>query len=367
MALRDLSAIPYLPLVDVRPAELMALAELPEKDKDLLLPVFKLRPWVSAERIDSALHRLAQVYGNRASFLELGPHEAFDPLKARVVHSELADLRLPGGGYQNWVDFFSREECKRFIPILQLTDQFQFSAQVDALYGLGRGLGIRVDASEIGVEPEQFAKLISEQTDSGRDVLFILDYGKQTGRFAQLKDTVKRQAVAILEACTNVPTVALSASSFPDGFTSIDSQDIFERDVFNRLHNELGARITYSDRGSARAEAISGGGGSPTPRVDYALADKWVFFREDSAIAKTQASLISFQHQAKLLMESDFWDSKLKLWGCQMIEKTAIGDVAGIFSANRCTAARINIHLHQQLHYGDKSGLYDTDEDWTEF
>jgi hypothetical protein len=73
---------------------------------------------------------------------------------------------------------------------------------------------------------------------------------------------------------------------------------------------------------------------------------------------------MGYQLQASALIASRHWDSRLRLWGCQMIEKTAFGDESGITSPNRATAARINIHLHQQLWFGDAEALYDTDEEW---
>lgn len=363
MPLRDFTTVPYLPLIDVRPAELLALDELPEKDKDLVLPLFKLRPWVGTESIEHVTTRLVRSYGTRPCFLEMGEPEFVDPEKARQVHIDLGKLRLSESGYQNWVSFFQREECRHFIPVLQLADRAEFLSQVQALGALGRGLGIRIDANRI--DAGQFARFAANATDSGRDVVFVLDYSKQGSGYLSQKQAIKLQVQSILDECQNTAAIAISASSFPDGFTSITKQEIFERTLFNRLREDFQGKIVFSDRGSARAEALSGGGGLPAPRVDFAKADEWVFYRQDKDSA--MSPMLSYQRQAKLLMESTDWDPKLKLWGCQMIEKTAIADETGIFSANRCTAARINIHLHQQLHYGNPSTLYDTDEEWTDF
>ena len=51
--LKDLASSPYVPLLAVRPAEMTALQELPEKSKDLLFPCVLLRPWVSALQFDA--------------------------------------------------------------------------------------------------------------------------------------------------------------------------------------------------------------------------------------------------------------------------------------------------------------------------
>lgn len=362
MALRDFTRIQYLPLIDVRPAELVALEELPAKDKDLILPMFKLRPWVGTDTLQHAVNRLLKAYGHRSSFLELGEPELLDPeKKVRQVHAEIGNLRDPQAGYKKWVDFFGLEGCEHFIPVLQWGNPDQFLAQAEALLALDRGLGIRVDAT---LDLAQFAKFVAPSIDAGKDVVFVIDFGKQSGSFAGARGEVKQKVQAILDGCANAAAVAVSASSFPSDFTSTTRQDIFERKLFNSLRSDFGDRLVFSDRGSARAEALSGGGGLPAPRIDFAKADEWVFFRQDKEPPMSTA--LGYQRQAKLLMDSADWDAKLKLWGCQMIEKTAVSDDTGIFSANRCTAARINIHVHQQLHYGDSRALYDTDEEWTD-
>ncbi len=64
------------------------------------------------------------------------------------------------------------------------------------------------------------------------------------------------------------------------------------------------------------------------------------------------------------MLNTDYWNSEIRVWGTQMIEKTAIGDKFGITSANRATAVRINLHLHQQLHYFSVLSDIVTEEDW---
>jgi hypothetical protein len=363
MALRDFLDVNYLPLIDVRPAELLALEELPEKDKDKLLPSFKLRPWVGTDTVEHAIRRLESAYKKRPAFLELGEEELVPPGKGRAVHTELAKLRDANEGYEKWIDFFRREDCQHFIPVLQLGDLQQFPAQLIAMVELERGLALRIPM-RADVDAGAFAGYVASTTDGGQDVVFVLDYGKQGSGFPSQLEAIKSSVSDVLAACSNTARIAVSASSFPDGFTEIIKQEIYERTVFESLRSEFGDRILYSDRGSARAERQTGGGGLPAPRIDYAKSKEWFFYRES---AKNSTTFVGYQHQAKLLLGSPNWDPMLKLWGCQMIEKTAIGDLdAGITSANRCTAARINIHLHQQLYYGDSIGLYDTDEDWVD-
>ena len=350
----------YLPALEVRPAELLALQELPAKDKDAMLPLFRLRPWTSANKLSSALERIQLAFGKRPHYLEMSGPEPVLPGKEREVHAELSRLRDPAEGFRNWCDFFEVAGREHVIPVAQLSDPFQYVSQIQQLYKLGRGILVRLDVSVESIV-NTIVQITADITDGGRGILFVLDFGKRNQKFL---DQTSDVASLLLAAKALAPRgeIAMSASSFPDGFTLITEQAIYERKVFEAIKSKVPGLI-YSDRGSARAERQVGGGGAPAPRVDFARPNDWVFFRDSTGGDR----LAAYQRQAVSLMESESWDPRLKLWGCQMIEKTALADETGITSPNRSTAARINIHLHQQLYYGLGEALYDTDEDWVDF
>lgn len=81
---------------------------------------------------------------------------------------------------------------------------------------------------------------------------------------------------------------------------------------------------------------------------------------------RKEARIDGYIAQASLLIASDVWDADLRVWGTQMIERTALGDRDAITSPARSTAARINIHLHRQIFFDDPAQGYDTDEEWTD-
>jgi len=122
--------------------------------------------------------------------------------------------------------------------------------------------------------------------------------------------------------------------------------------------------LIYSDRGSARVERQSGGGGLPAPRIDYPLVADWKFFRcEDGT-----TGFDGYQAQAEALIATEaegIWNPHLRVWGTQMIERTAAGDTSAIGSPQKATAARINLHLQRQTFYANPGEAEDTDEDWS--
>lgn len=347
----------YVPLLEIRPAEMLALQELPEKDKDILLPIFKLGPWVSSNKLESSISRLGDSHGRRPAYLAIVDSEPV--VKRRQVHDELDELRDSRGGFDAWFKFFQKSECSHFIPLLQLTDPTQFDDQTARLYSLGRGVGAVFEVAAMAFAPT-IVRRVARLTNDGENVLFVLDFGREDGGFVYKLQIIKQLIGSIFELAPNC-NVCISASSFPDGFVELESQPIYEREVFNRLNSDFGGKLIYSDRGSGRAVKQLGGAGQPAPRIDLATPGHWYFFRE---VSSNRAE--AYRRQAARAMQSPFWDPRLRVWGMQLIERTALGDSAAITSPPRAVSARINIHLHQQLHYGNEAGLYDTEEEWVD-
>ncbi|MCW8336644.1 beta family protein, partial [Vibrio paucivorans] len=166
--------------------------------------------------------------------------------------------------------------------------------------------------------------------------------------------------------------VSISCSSFPTSFAGYDNGEnpITERLIYNRIRKDFPElNLVYSDRGSARAEKVSGGGGTPAPRIDYPLPNDWRFIRhnldkEDLVNKKDREK--AYSELARQMIASDYWEKELRLWGTQVIELTAREEKLGINNPARSTAVRINIHLYKQLHYDAPVPDFDTDEEWVD-
>lgn len=357
MALRDFNSLPYLPLLTVRPAEMRALDELPDRDKDRLLPSFLLRPWGASHHLQSSVDRLFDAYGDRPAIIDLAEHDP--PGTPRPVHEQLAALREQADGFANWCAYV--EQHRHFIPTLQLGNLDEIELQAQRLVGLGRGLAVRFPRGAFAAS-QLYAQRLVNITEGGEDVIFILDFEKSNaGLLLQEAQAVgfARNIIAALPAIH----VAVSASSFPESFDGPDNQDIYERRFFNGIRDIIGAaQLVYSDRGSARAERQQAGGGVIYPRIDYALPDNWRFFRAPDEPNRAAV----YRRLAAAAIGSPIWDAGLRLWGTQMIERTSLGDPDAITSPARATATRINIHLHRQAYFDNPNAGYDTDEDWSD-
>jgi hypothetical protein len=338
-------------MLSLRPAEMRALEELPNSTKDRLLPITHLRPWVGAHQLENATRRIADAYGGRPIVIAMGERE---PPNEKPVHAELQALRDPTGGFSRWCDFIRGHED--YIPAIQYSpDVPHEEAQIAALFGIERGLVVIIERPAFGAM-NIIAQRVGQRTHGGEGVCFVVDFGvagrdhlEVAARAAGYITTLRQYAPAAF--------VALSASSFPDSFVGLANQPIYERRLFDALPNR--DRFIYSDRGSARVERQSGGGGLPAPRIDYPLLDQWNFYRSDDTLG-----FEGYREQAEFLMDDPSWNPNLRVWGTQMIERTAAGDTSAISGPQKSTAARINLHLHRQAFHDDPDAAEDTDEDW---
>lgn len=356
MVLRNWAEVDYLPFLALRPAEMRALEELPNRTKDRLLPVIHLRPWVGSHRLENATDRIAEAYGDRPVVIAMGEREQANE---KPVHAELQALREHAHGFRAWCSFF--EHNVNYIPAMQFSANVAHEeAQITRLYDLNRGLMVIIQQAQFPAI-SLIAQRVGQRTRRGRRVCIVIDFGNAGRDHLEVAARATGYISAIREHAPYAH-VALSASSFPASFVGKVEQPIYERRLFDALPDR--ENLIYSDRGSAKVERQTGGGGLPAPRIDYPLACDWKFFRcEDGTVG-----FAGYQQQAQNLIdteEEEIWNPSLRVWGTQMIERTAAGDTSAISSPQKATAARINIHLQRQTFYDDPDDAEDTDEDWS--
>lgn len=368
----DIQNARYIPVLAVRPAEMNALRELPERDKELLLPAIQLRPWVGSQEFSNTIDKVREVFGETRQWianLDCGykssepgiDHETGKQKPPRPAIVEFRKLCDTANGYGKWCDFI--EDNENLIPCIQLTDPVQFNAQLARLAALKRGLVLHLNAPNQVPTP---AQLLALQTAAvNNQILFIIDCGDLAYQQQNLNSTIAQWMNPLTSISEAIPNcrIAISSTSFPHNFTNgVASQEIFERQLFDIATvtaKQQGWNIIYSDRGSARLQMDRSGGGIPYPRIDYPTTNTWYFFRSSSQDGK-------YQFVAQQTMKNTNWNPKLRIWGTQMIESTAQGDEFAITSPVKATAVRINIHLHQQLFFDQPGNLLDTDDEWVD-
>lgn len=365
----------YIPILSISRAEMKALEELPEKDKDNLLPLFPLKGWASAKTLDKALARIKASFGGRrfiadidSDFLVRAYSEVAIKDEPRQVFKEIIDLASSDNGYENWYQFIKSFE--HMHPCVQLSDLSQIVPQVEKLQTLGRLICVNLKLNEVNTR-QLISQLDELEKANLAEELFIVDFGDISHTFeASLQGYA--HIVQMIRAKFPACNLAVSATSFPYSFSGQNDGEasIYERQLHQKICDLLNSEtIVYSDRGSARAGKLAGGSGTPPPRIDYACKTEWRFIREEfedsSDIGEGEKAEL-YSQIAKEMMVKDYWIDELSLWGTQMIELAARGDEFGITNAQDATAVRINLHLYQQLHFLDIDDDFDTDEDWVD-
>ena len=364
-----------MPILSISPAEMNAIEQLPEKDKDTMLPVIPIRGWVGSHRLINSVQRIHKAINDRPWVAHLDrsfPEQSNSRNPStgeytREVFGEVANLLKPDNGFENWYKYL--KDLANTIPsLICLDNTAQLSQQITKLCSLERGISVLFSIDDI--ESNRYRSVLQLLKDSNvEDALVIFDYGKVGRDTLDVAPTIS-EFFKISQNILPTAIYSLSSASFPDDFAKCSNGEntIYERLLFKKvLDSSSDIRLIYSDRGGARADKLSGGGGVPSPRIDYPSKNEWYFIRKEFSDFKNPAdgekeSLYTLI--AKEIIAAEYWKPDLHVWGTQIIEYTSKGDMIGINSAIKATAVRLNIHMYNQLHYDEQIELINDDDDW---
>lgn len=363
----------YTPILSLSPSEMEALEQLPNKDKDAILPVIPLKGWMSSQTLDNSLKKIKKTIGDRKWVASIDYEYLLNNKKflltgtyPREVFNQLLELKDSKNGYLKWYEFL--EKKTELIPSVIIEDLTQIDREIGRLITLKRGLAFIFEVKKLSLTSYyEIMEILSKH--SYDDLFFIYDLGTISSNF---NDFCKPLVNLINKTKSIIPSarISISGTSFPSNFSGYTKGEnpIYERRLFNIVKQEITAYpLVYSDRGSARLDKQSGGGNLPPPRIDFALKHDWRFIRREFNDPKSPDDGEKEQLYylcAKEIMLQDYWPPNLHLWGTQMIELTSKKEMFGINTPQKATAVRINIHLYTQLHYDDVLENIDTDEDW---
>ncbi|MFP5976631.1 beta family protein [Enterobacter mori] len=368
-----LTKFSYIPILALKPAEMAALEELPSKDKSLLLPLISLKKWANSKTFIKSLERIKKAIGDNYFIADLDKDFLVNLAEGKVTCSdeftnEILNLSSPDDGYSNWSDFIAQHN--NFIPALQFGKVSELSAQLEKLLLLNKPIVARFEffgTHAISLSDFTAAIKILSKKNYSHGLLVIFDYG-DVNRFDLLEYQKYSNLIKNINTLLPSAVFSVSGTSFPYSFAGSYRGEIpiYERQIFNKIFKDCKSiKTIYSDRASTRALNNDGGAGTPPPRIDYPLKNEWRFIRKEFSSGTIEKEEL-YKLAACEMLDSEYWDHNLHLWGTQMIEKTCLGDPFGITSANRATAVRINLHLYQQLHYHDSLDDLDTEEEWVD-
>lgn len=343
----------YVPLLHARLAEIRAMRELPDATKNLLVPVFKLRPWLNSKTLDRALEVIEEAVGNRLYGLDLdrfkyNPNP--DPDKQAQV--EFAALFEAENGFENYYDLV--EEGENRVPVFRepTAPDPQIESQVSRVGEIGRGVFVRVKVTEPGALLEIAGEILAQEIDNP---VFVIDcgWGRDILASAALAAGLAQSLVEISEDFE----IVIAGSSFPNAFGGLGDRfqiAAIERQLFAEVRRQVNVgNLIYGDWGSTR-EPTDPIPMRNVPRIDAARQSDWVCWRSEDDEGYVEV--------AERTVADPDWDGELGIWGEYMVVATAEDEEVRIKSPAMAAAVRVNMHLHQQAYFDNPDGLHLGDE-----
>lgn len=343
----------YVPLLYTRLAEIRAMRELPESSKNLLVPVFKLRPWLNSKTLDRALEVIEEAVGNRLYGLDLDEFKynaSPDPEKqAHVTFSSLFNDEDGFGAYYNLVS-----EGANRVPVFRElgSPNVQIERQIEHIQGIDRGVFVRAKVTEPGALLDVAQAIAQHQVDNA---VFVIDCGWGRDILASAALAVSHSQ-NLIEISTEFEIV-VAGSSFPNTFVGLGDRfeiEAIERQLFSEVRRQVNyPSLYYGDWGSTRPPT------DPVPmknvpRIDVARPSNWISWRSDDEETYVEV--------AERTIRDPAWDGELGIWGEYMIVATSEDEEVRIKSPAMAAAVRVNLHLHQQANFGNPDGLHIGDE-----
>ncbi|KQR32108.1 hypothetical protein ASD74_15045 [Rhizobium sp. Root564] len=340
----------YYPSLRTRLWEMRGYRELRDEDKDALLPIFVLSSHGQTKAISDVHAKIDEALSGRKCIIDLEQ----SPFYACEECEELVD---PSKGFEAWRNFVRDQE--NAIPTALLPPGGPLRDIVRQVMLLEQTSGEVVVRSRSPETDLPILSAIMSAVDSVNNLLIVLDFG-------YVRTRVKARAVEaanVINALRDVDDAArivVMASSFPKSVAAYDDGatrlEIEERGMHAALGGD--AVAIYGDFGSIHPEPIQPMQARFVPRVDYPLADAWLFRR-------LRADQGGYQRCAEQITQLVDWDPALvpRVWGAEQIDLAAKGDLTKRSAPGPWIAARVNLHLWQQLHYRDGMTVDDDDFD----
>lgn len=332
----------YYPTVCIRRAEMKALEHLPLSEKELMLPVVLLAPWLNSIEFENTHKIVAKSLEGTRIIVDLDRHFRSDSdLPSRTFFRGL----LSGDeGALTWMDLVTQHE--NYIPTIQfsgISDEI-VQKQIERAKELGRGFVFRCEL-QLEHDIKRILSFVAENKEE--DILTIIDYGYQDDNL-ELTNLIASHVRSIVEIEDSLKFV-ITGANFPNSFSDFDefstAKSIGARITYRELSRLFdNYQIFYGDWASTKPRRYDGGGNKPLPRIDYPTKSQWI-------IARSKEEEWSFQEAAERVTRLEEWSDRPMVWGAGLIEKTARGLPGGISTGPQSIAARVNIHLYQQNHF----------------
>jgi hypothetical protein len=319
-----------------------AMLKLPLSEKQKMLPVVLMAPWLNSISFDNTVAVINRCIGNIPIIADIDRYfKSSSDLPSRQFWRSLLDDEF---GHITWMEFIEKNEF--FIPTIQIfgKNRDQINYQIAKSLELGRGTVFRFEI-ERSYDYDMIFSAISDNINN--DILCIFDAG-----YGEPTEIAEQRLSKLIDRLIEISTEArfvISGSNFPNDFSDFDdfseSKLIGTRVLFGNLARNYGNySMFYGDWGSTKPRRYDGGGSRPLPRIDYPTKGRWI-------IARSKEEAWDFEEASKRITRLPEWNDRPIVWGTGMIEKTAKGLPGGIGTGPEAIACRVNIHLFLQNNF----------------
>lgn len=346
----------YFATLAIRASEMNGLEYLPGSSKDVLVPVVLLAPWVASRTLEQAIERFERAYPSRPYILDID-RDYFPTNPQHGAQARWLSLRNPANNFRNWNLFW--QGFSQIIPCLQLEGQASadIRAQVEMIQAADREFCYRIDLSR---RSHDISLVTSALVECGTADFSVIVEGGWTNDAMTLASIFSGLINGPLARLDGRVPIIISCTSMRREFTSIDgiaSDQFTNRELVGKIRSNTNRQqIIYGDWGSTKPRDNTMGR-TPLPRIDYPCDQKWL-------LARSRSRDWSYAQAALAVTSTDDWDGNLGIWGEDLIRATANNDEFAINSPAKNVAARVNIHLHRQAHFGDNIHGIILDEPW---
>lgn len=341
--------IPYAPIFFQRTQEMRAIAELSSGEKGSMFPIFRVRPWLNSKYLEKSIETLQKAMGGLPFACDVDEWWQSSG-KERDATLHFQELRADQSG-RTWYEFV--RQFDEAVPCLRLGGPIEEILEtITTPWLVERGFGIVLTEKNIQYA-HKIPRILSAINHSNFFVL--VDSGWSREPLTNLAAT--NSAVSNILNARDTTALFVSCSTFPKQFSQFgigDSVALDEITFFNSIRsfaqqNFNRANVGYSDWATTRPPSDIKGGGGWIPRIDVPRVRDVVIYRsriDESLGEDVKDACIRL---ARSVVADPNWPSPPPSWGHYLVDVTAAESDFGVYSAQRNTATRINMHLFNRL------------------
>lgn len=362
------SQIHYFPALQSSDAEHIAYRNLSDEDKDNILPIFEITQIKTGSLVNDAIDKIRTSSSGRAFVLDLSYNPAPDiyvpsnepamdkiheqQIRQDEYNARIANLLDPQNGFQNWRELCA--ELTNSIPIIQFTDALKQSnnilRQASMLSKTHHKLAIRITDSPNKNLFQVIGRIIAV-LEKPSDLLIILDAGQGRIKKENRADFAKKAISKTISEVEPSQVAQLEFVFLYDSYSIPKASPIliypnYAWELWDEVNSEFS--ISFGDYSAHkrmnRKNTFIPGDWKAT--VVYPLDEMWLVYKDPN-----NQDADGWIRGAKTIFEREEFVGYPECWGGKILHSAVEGDISSASSAKFWHAAKINMHIHQQIQY----------------